>query len=52
MAVEHNMDVVRNADWMIDLGPGAGPAGGKLVAAGRPEDLAGSDTPTGRALAS
>ena len=52
VAVEHNMDVVRNADWMIDLGPGAGPAGGKLVAAGRPEDLAGSDTPTGRALAS
>jgi excinuclease ABC subunit A len=50
VAVEHNMDVVRNADWLIDLGPGAGPDGGKLVAAGRPQELAGSDTPTGRAL--
>jgi excinuclease UvrABC ATPase subunit len=32
--VEHNLDVVRAADWVIDLGPGAGPKGGQLLYAG------------------
>jgi excinuclease ABC subunit A len=38
--VEHNMDVIKTADWVIDLGPEAGDAGGELVVAGTPEDVA------------
>ena len=38
--VEHNMDVIRCADWVIDLGPEAGEGGGRLVFAGTPADLA------------
>ncbi len=40
LVVEHDEAVIRAADWVIDLGPGAGPDGGRLVAAGRPEQLA------------
>jgi excinuclease ABC subunit A len=40
LVVEHDLDVIRDADWAIDLGPGAGPDGGQVVAAGRPEQLA------------
>jgi excinuclease ABC subunit A len=40
VVVEHNLDVIKCADHVIDLGPGAGPAGGKLVVAGTPEDVA------------
>jgi len=43
IVIEHHMDVVKNADWVIDLGPGAGGEGGYLVDAGRPEDLARND---------
>ena len=39
VVVEHNMDVIRSADWIIDLGPEAGHQGGNLVFAGKPEDL-------------
>jgi excinuclease ABC subunit A len=39
IVVEHNLDVIKTADWIIDLGPEAGPAGGRLVARGTPEDL-------------
>ncbi len=38
--IEHNIDVMKNADWLIDLGPGAGDKGGQLIATGTPEDLA------------
>ena len=38
--IEHNIDVMKNADWLIDLGPGAGDKGGELIAIGTPEDLA------------
>ena len=38
--IEHNLDVIKLADWVIDLGPEAGAGGGELVAAGRPEDVA------------
>ncbi len=38
--IEHNLDVIKTADWVIDLGPGAGREGGKLVAMGRPEEVA------------
>ena len=40
VVVEHNLDVVRSADWVIDLGPDAGDRGGEVVFAGTPEDLA------------
>jgi excinuclease ABC subunit A len=41
VVVEHNPDVIRSADWLIDLGPEAGDAGGNLVFAGKPEELSG-----------
>ena len=39
IVVEHNLDVIRTADWVIDLGPEAGDEGGNLVFAGTPDDL-------------
>jgi excinuclease ABC subunit A len=52
LVIEHHLDVVKRADWVIDLGPGAGAAGGRVVAAGTPEDVArASDSVTGRWLA-
>jgi len=39
--IEHNMDVIRNADWIIDLGPEGGEKGGRIVASGTPEQVAG-----------
>ena len=50
VVVEHNLDVIRAADWVIDMGPDAGADGGEVVFAGTPEDLAKADTWTGRAL--
>src|SRR5207244_3944946 len=40
IVVEHNLDVIKTADWVIDLGPEAGDAGGRVVAAATPEDVA------------
>ena len=40
VVVEHNLDVIKAADWVIDLGPEAGDGGGNLVFAGTPEALA------------
>jgi len=37
--IEHNLDVIKTADWIIDLGPDGGPAGGEVLAAGTPEDI-------------
>lgn len=52
LVIEHNMDVVKTADWIIDLGPEGGEEGGKIVGAGSPETLATFKTPTGIALKS
>jgi len=52
VVVEHDLDVIAAADWVIDLGPGAGSRGGTVCAAGTPEQIAQSDAPTGRALRS
>jgi excinuclease ABC subunit A len=43
IVIEHQLDVIKNADWVIDLGPGAGDEGGYLVAADAPEELAQND---------
>ncbi|GAA3367776.1 hypothetical protein GCM10020367_65450 [Streptomyces sannanensis] len=40
VVVEHDMDVVTDADWVIDLGPGGGDAGGRIVASGTPAEVA------------
>ncbi len=50
VVVEHDMDVARAADWVIDLGPGGGAEGGCIIGQGSPEKIAELDTPTGRAL--
>lgn len=52
VVVEHNLDVVKTADWVIDLGPEGGDAGGRIIAAGTPEELAkAKESSTGRFLA-
>lgn len=49
--IEHNMDVIKSADWIIDIGPEGGEAGGNLVVAGTPEDVAQcSESYTGKYL--
>jgi excinuclease ABC subunit A len=50
LVVEHDLDVIRAADWVIDLGPGGGPEGGQVVAVGTPVEVAKSATKTGVAL--
>ena len=50
VVVEHNLDVIRAADHVIDLGPGAGEAGGTVLTCGPPSEVAESNSPTGRWL--
>jgi excinuclease ABC subunit A len=40
VVIEHNLDVVKTADWIIDLGPEGGKAGGEVIAEGTPESVA------------
>ena len=51
IVIEHDLDVIRNADYIIDMGPEGGEAGGRIVAVGTPEEIAGNpDSVTGRYL--
>ncbi|HQU93301.1 MAG TPA: ATP-binding cassette domain-containing protein, partial [Pyrinomonadaceae bacterium] len=51
LVIEHNLDVIKTADWLIDLGPEGGVGGGNLVAVGTPEEIAtNADSHTGRYL--
>ena len=51
LVIEHNLDVIKQADWLVDLGPEGGEAGGELIAAGTPEDVAAvPESYTGRFL--
>jgi excinuclease ABC subunit A len=40
VVIEHNLDVIKNADWLIDMGPEGGNAGGQVIAEGTPEQVA------------
>ena len=52
LVIEHNLDVIKSADWLVDLGPEGGDQGGKIIATGTPEQVArNAQSHTGRYLA-
>jgi excinuclease ABC subunit A len=52
IVIEHNLDVIKTSDWIVDMGPEGGSGGGTVVAQGTPEDVAANtDSYTGRFLA-
>jgi excinuclease ABC subunit A len=50
IVIEHNMDVIKNSDWIIDLGPEGGDEGGQVMACGTPQQVAKASTHTGKFL--
>lgn len=50
VVIEHNMDIIKCADWIIDMGPEGGMGGGEIIAEGTPEQIADTDTYTGKFL--
>lgn len=50
LVIEHNLDIVRMADYMVDMGPDGGAGGGRIIAQGTPEEIAASDSPTSKFL--
>ncbi len=50
LVIEHNLDVIAEADWIVDLGPEGGAGGGRIVFQGPPEAAAGADSHTARVL--
>jgi excinuclease ABC subunit A len=50
IVVEHELRMIAASDWVIDMGPGAGSAGGRIVASGTPRQLCARDSPTARYL--
>ena len=51
VVIEHNLDVLKSADYIIDMGPGGGNAGGRIIACGTPEQVASDpDSVTGKYL--
>ena len=52
VVIEHNLDVIKTADWVVDLGPAGGDGGGRIIASGTPETVATNGaSPTGEYLA-
>ena len=47
LIIEHNLDMIKNADWVVDMGPEGGAGGGLIIAEGTPEDLAANYKTTG-----
>lgn len=50
VVIEHNLDIIKSTDYVIDMGPDGGRGGGQIIAAGTPEEIAGGDSPTARYL--
>ena len=51
LVIEHNLDVVKSADYVVDMGPAGGRNGGRIIAQGTPEEVAATDSPTAPFLA-
>jgi excinuclease ABC subunit A len=51
VVIEHNLEVIKTADWILDLGPEGGDGGGRIVAEGTPEEVAKLGTATGAVVA-